>query len=121
MDDTSKRSSEGAAPPAEGSTAAAVDAKDWEPPEKIGGEPVTVPLLEPVKHGGQMLTSLTLQPLKGKHLKNLPVDTANITIGSVMAIAAVQAQVPDSVIEDLPTGDLARVLGVTNRFLSLIQ
>lgn len=86
-----------------------------------GTKPVTVPLSAPVKHGGQLLEELVLQPLKGKHLKKLPVDSANMTIGHVMAIAAVQATVPDSVIDELGPRDLANVLGVTNGFLELVQ
>lgn len=86
-----------------------------------GRNPITVPLSDPVKHGGVLLEELVLQPLKGKHLKKLPVDTANMNIGHVMGIAAIQATVPDSVIEELGPADLANVLGVTNGFLSLVQ
>lgn len=94
--------------------------QDWQQPEISGKKPITVPLEDPVKHGGQMLTSLTLQPLKGRAMKKLPVDPSRMTVGDVMAIAAVQAQVPDSLIDDLTASDLTRVLGVTNGFLGLI-
>ncbi len=105
---------------AEAPPTATSDFKDWQQPNIDGKKAITVPLEEPVKHGGQMLTSLTLQPLKGRAMRKLPVDPSRMTVGDVMAISAVQAQVPDSLIDDLEAADLTRVLGVTNGFLALI-
>lgn len=78
---------------------------------------VTIDLEHPVMHGTQEVTQLVLQgPLRGKHLKGIPLDT--ITFDHVLLIAGrMCGQVP-TVMEQLQGDDLMRVIQETSGFLS---
>jgi len=77
-------------------------------------QPVTVQLKEPIQHGTEAITSLTLHPLKARDLRGMSLD--NPGMGDFMDILSNSARQPPSVIEELDVEDLMECIGVVKDF-----
>lgn len=79
-------------------------------------EPHTIQLRAPVKMGKENLTELTLQPLKGADVWDVPAS--GVTFGHILGVGASQCGTADAIIKKLSAWDAGQLLGVTNSFLA---
>ena len=82
-----------------------------------------VKLQYPVTIGEREYTELTLNPLKGKHLKKLIIKIDDdgayeINMGNMIPIMASSAKVMPAVIEELDSADFITVMQEVTDFLS---
>jgi hypothetical protein len=82
---------------------------------------ITLQLVTPITHGNTTWTELEMQPLRGRHMRSLPGDPRQITIGNLLEIGQGMAAVPDGIIDDLGPEDIRNVMDVVNAFLGRIQ
>jgi hypothetical protein len=77
-------------------------------------QPVTITLTEPVKFGSETIETITIQPVKGKHLRKLPADP---DVGDMLVLAAKLAGQPDQVFDEMDAEDIMQVTEVIEGFL----
>lgn len=75
---------------------------------------VTVKLNEPVEHGSETITEMTVVKPRGKHLRKLP---ANPTTGDNLDLLARLTGHPPSVIDELGADDIEKLSMAVEGFL----
>lgn len=75
---------------------------------------VVVKLNEPVQHGSETITEMTVVKPRGKHLRRLP---ANPTTGDNLDLLARLTGHPPSVIDELGADDIEKLIEAADSFL----
>lgn len=78
-------------------------------------DPVVIDLANPIEFGSKMITELTIQPLKAKHLRRLKASEDR-SLAMMIELAGYLAGQPTQVIDELEGEDLHRVIGVVADF-----
>jgi len=68
--------------------------------------PVTVKLVEPIEFGTETISQITLQPIRGKHLRILPTQP---TLNDILKLASKISGVSSAVFDEMCSEDVVRV------------
>lgn len=69
-------------------------------------KPITIKLLEPVEWGSETVESITLKPIRGKHIRRL---SAQPTMNDLLVIASKISGVSSAVFDEMCAEDVTRV------------
>lgn len=80
------------------------------------GSEHTITLEQPLMIAGEAVDELTLRPLKGKDVWEVPAT--DVAFGHIFQVGASQCGQADAIIKKLESWDAGQLVGVVNRFLS---
>lgn len=83
-------------------------------------EAIEYKLEEPIKFGSELIETFQLKPLKAKHMKELPVNMNNMTIGHFLAILGNMASQPTAVIDELGATDQGKLFALIGSQVELL-
>lgn len=75
-----------------------------------------VELSTPIQHGQQTLTTITLQPMRARHMRAFPLEGAKF--GDVLDLVSKISGLPAHTIGDLAIEDLMRVADIVGEGIS---
>lgn len=75
----------------------------------------TLKLQTPVQHGSECISELRFRKVKGRDMRNLPIEGTR-TVGHLMEIASKAAGQPMPVIDELEDVDLQEVIAIIGGF-----
>ncbi len=78
-----------------------------------------ITLRDPVRKGSEELAKLTLQPLRGEHVWDIPAR--GICFGHIFGVGMAQANETKTVFQRLSAWDAGQVVGVVSGFLTSFQ
>jgi hypothetical protein len=76
------------------------------PQKVLRKAPITVKLSEPVEFGSEVVKQITLQPIKGKHLRILPTQP---TLNDILKLASKLSGVSSAVFDEMSSEDVVKV------------
>jgi len=76
----------------------------------LASQPKTVPLSEPVEWAGMIYSSITLQAVRGRHLRSLPIDEKQMNTGTFLDLASRMSGVPGDVFDLMCADDVRAVI-----------
>lgn len=77
---------------------------------------IVIKLSEPIEANGEIITEITLQQPRAKHMRGLPVGA--ISMGALLNLASEVSGVPPSSMDKLTGGDAMKVVEAVGNFLA---
>lgn len=81
----------------------------------------TVVLEQPIEWAGVKITTIILQPITGRHMRAMPVDRTQMTVGTFMDLASRVSGVNAGALDLLSGGDLQKVIDAVARQMTPTQ
>jgi hypothetical protein len=67
---------------------------------------IKVKLIEPIEFGSETISEITLKPIRGKHLRNLP---STPTLNDILKLASKISGVSSAIFDEMCSEDVIRV------------
>lgn len=76
--------------------------------------PITVKLSEPITWGEETIRDVTLQPIKGKHLRKLP---SSPSLDDILKVASKVSGQPSAVFDEMSAEDIGKIADAVGELL----
>jgi hypothetical protein len=84
-------------------------------------EAIEYKLEEPIRFGSELIETFHLKPLKAKHMKELPVNKDNMTIGHFLVVVGNMTSQPTAVIDELGAADQGKLFALVGSQMELLS